>query len=600
MALSEQPTLKIGLIHSGQNYRRRFSPEGMKDLREQVIAAGGVLEPIVVRPHPTIEGAYQIVAGERRWRVAQALYGDDYDMPVVLRDVNDARARALSMIENCGREDTSEIEDAQGASDLLAYNKGDRDATAKQLGWSSDLLDRRLLLLNCEPGVQTALLEEQIALGHAELLAGLAPERQIKVMEGVIAHKVPVDVLRKQLGQFARRLSDAIFDTAQCIGCKHNSAQQAALFDYSIGDGFCQHPTHYEELTLAKLEEQAVPLREQFQVVRIIRAEDGFQPLVVGAAGELGVGEEQYLSCRACANFGCSVSAIAGSYGKVDESLCFDAPCHSTKVLARRKADREAASAAKTHAAAVQAGKASASPAASPASKKATNQTPPRVKEFREAQWRKWVGNQLMQQPVRNQRVLAALIASRTLQSFDSARFIEAAGKIAKPAGVGANTFKGALEQADAFGESCLGQIVQAVTASAAFGIDVGGLELLLNYLEVEEAHHFTLNADYMELLTVSELEALADELKLRKAMGDGPFKKARAGNKAKFIEQLLAVEGFTYAGAVPKALRYARRKLRLSATAHAPAAASEPDGQDDAAASHGSEADETAGVTTH
>ena len=87
---------------------------------------------------------------------------------------------------------------------------------------------------------------------------------------------------------------------------------------------------------------------------------------------------------------------------------------------------------------------------------------------------------------------------------------------------------------------------------------------MLLNYLEVDEARHFKLCAEYLELLTVSELEGLADELKLCKAMGDSAFKRARAGTKAKFIEALLTVEGFEYVGAVPKALRYPRRKYRF------------------------------------
>ena len=254
MQLTEQPTLKVRLIHSGKNYRKRFSAVALADLKEQIKAAGGVLEPIVVRPHPSIEGAYEIIAGERRWRAAKDLFGEDYDMPIVIRDATDAEARALGIIENHARDDPSEIEEAQGACDLLAYNKGDKDTTARQLGWKPDLLERRLLLLNCAPEVQDALIDERIKLGHAELLSGLPQDRQTKVLVMVLEHKAPVDVLRKQLGQFARKLSEAIFDTAQCVGCPHNSAQQSALFDESIGDGYCQHPSHYEELTLAKLE----------------------------------------------------------------------------------------------------------------------------------------------------------------------------------------------------------------------------------------------------------------------------------------------------------------------------------------------------------
>jgi PRTRC genetic system ParB family protein len=565
-----QPTLKIRQIVSGPNHRTYYDPQKMAELEEGVAAVGRVTQPIQVRPHPTQEGVWEIIAGERRWRAAGKLFGDDYDMPVVITEASDAEVRALGIIENHYRDNPSDVEQARGAADLLQFNRGDKEQTAKQLGWGVETLERRLLLLTCATDVQAALIERRIKLGHAELLAGLPPDRQVKVLAGVLEHKVPVEVLKKQLGQFAKRLAEAIFDTAQCIGCPHNSAQQAALFDETIGEGFCQHPTHFDELTTAALEAKAVPLREQYPVVRIVGAADAFVRLPVGPDGELGVGTAQYGACKACANFGCSVSAVPGSYGHVDESLCFDAQCHSTKVAERRRAERDAARAATAASDAGEGPRAGAqsrdapAPAPKPEIKRASSQTPARVAQYRTERWQTWVANRLMADSSRNHRVLAALIASSTMQAFNPLKFTEAACKLATPAKFGTNSFKGALELADAFDGSKLPAIVQAVTASAAYGVSQSDLEVLLNYLEVDEARHFKLCAEYLELLTVSELESLADELKLRKAMGDPAFKKARTGSKAKFIEALLNVEGFEYAGAVPKALRYPRRKYRF------------------------------------
>jgi len=577
-----QPTLKLKRIVSGPNHRQYFDPKKMAELEEGIKAAGGVTQPIIVRPHPQREGLFEIIAGERRWRAANNVYGEDYDLPVVIREATDAEARALGIIENHFRDDTSDIEQAQGAADLLAYNKGDKQETAIQLGWNVDTLERRLLLLNCMQAVRTALNEKRIKLGHAELLAGLPKDKQEKVLVGVLEHKVPVEALKRQLGQFAKRLADAIFDTAQCIGCPHNSAQQAALFDESIGEGYCQHPSHFDELTLAVVEAQAVPLREQYQVVKIVRPTDGFVPLPVGPDGELGVGAEQYTDCKGCASFGCSVSATAGSYGQVEESLCFDAQCHSTKVAERRRAERAASQAASTANASAQSERNSGSvtqgtgaATAKQEPKRSSNHTPPRVAQYRVERWRTWAANGLMADPSRNHRVLAALIAASNMQAIDSGKFVDAAVKLAKPAKFGTNGFKAALEQADGFDSGKLPAIVQAVTASAAYGVDQATLEVLLNYLDVDEAKHFKLCAEYLELLTMSELESLADELKLRKAMGDG-FKKARAGKKSDFIEALLKVKGFEYAGVVPKAMRYTRRKFRFAAAGDEPAATRE------------------------
>ena len=165
-----------------------------------------------------------------------------------------------------------------------------------------------------------ALTKRQILVGHAELLAGVPPATQEKVLAGVVAHQVTVTVLKKQLGQYARRLADAIFDTARCAGCIYNSARQAGLFAESLGDGYCQHPTHFVELTMQVIEAKAVALKDEYQVIRIVKPSDGFQALHLTADGELGVGAEQYSACKGCRSFGCAVSAMPGSYGYVTES----------------------------------------------------------------------------------------------------------------------------------------------------------------------------------------------------------------------------------------------------------------------------------------
>jgi PRTRC genetic system ParB family protein len=566
-----QPTLKLGLVVPGANYREHYDEQAMADLRAQIKATGGVESPILVRPHPTREGMYEVIAGERRTRCARDLFGEDYDMPVRVREATDAEARALGIIENHGRDNPSVIEEAKGAADLLRFNAGDREAAATQLGWSLPLLDARLLLLNCAPEVQRAIIDRHpnVKVGHAELLAGLAPERQTKVLALIIANKVSVGELKAQLGQFARKLSEACFDTSACRGCQHNSALQSGLFDESLGDGFCQNPSHYEELTLKALEAQAEPLRERFQVVRFVKPGDGFQPLPVTPDGPLGVGAEQMVACKGCANHGCSVSATPGSYGEVMESLCFDAACHSSKVAERRRAERaaKAAPAGKPDKAGAKGDKAASAPAGVPS--KAKSVVPGKVVTFRTECWRRWLANALMSHGERNRRVLTALVMSRDTRAINSDKFADAVKKVAgvKAGAAGDSPLRKSLETADAFSPEHLDKLVLAVVASAAYGVSTDDLEALLNYLEVDEARGFVLDRAYMDLLTVSELESLAEETGLRKAMGE-KYVKAKAGKRGDFIDALLAVGGFTYAGTVPKAMRYSRRKFKFSQVA--------------------------------
>jgi ParB family chromosome partitioning protein len=558
-----QETASLSRIRPGKNPREFFDEAEMIELAES-IRSYGVLQPILVRPAGDAD-VYVIIAGERRYRAAKAVFGEDYEMPIVVKDFNDGDAEAAAIIENVHRAQMSIAEEAKAAKRLLYRNRNDRGETARQLGWSAQKLDSRLALTACSDTVLRALTERRILVGHAELLAGVPPATQDNVLKGILDHKVPVAVLKVQLGKFARKLADAIFDTSQCSACPHNSAMQAGLFGESLGEGYCQHPTHFDELTTQVVEAKAARLKDEYQVVKIVRKEDGFQPLHLTAEGDLGVGAGQYESCKGCQSFGCSVSNMPGSYGEITGSLCFDATCNSKKVAARRKAEREAHEAPAGSASATQESKANGTKVAA-ASKNPTpsNQTPPRLLQYRVEQWRKWVANALMAQGERNQRALIALTLAGHGSQLSASNYGEAVGKITKTNKITGGSFKSLLEKSDGFKADHVDALMKAIIASAAFGVDQANLEILLNYLEIEEEKCFRLSAAFLDLFTKSELESLAEELKLKKALG-AQFKKLREGKREDFIKGLLGVKGFEYQGLVPKVIRYPRKKFQYS-----------------------------------
>ena len=561
-----QLTLSIAKIVQGKNPREYFDPDEMAEL-EEGIRAFGVIEPIIVRPVPGTD-LFELIAGERRCRAAKNVFGDTYDMPVVIREASDADSEAIALIENYHRAGMSVAEEARTAQRQLLRNRGDKAETARNLGWSRDVLEGRLALMACTPAVLKALAHRQIMLGHAELLAGVPPEKQDTVLSAIVAHKVPVAVLKAQLGQYVRRLADAIFDTAPCTGCSHNSARQAGLFSESLGEGYCQHPTHFDELTLQAVDARAAALKDEYPVIRVVKITDGFESLPVSAEGAFGVGDVQYASCQGCESFGCAVSAMPGSCGAVTRSLCFDADCNSLKVAAWRKVQRETVSGPAPLAdrglekgRAHKGAKRTPGPVKPAAVQKASNQTPQRVVDHRIAQWRRWVANALMTQPERNHRVLIALALAGRGSDLRSEQFAKVADKLAGAASRFQSNLGGHLRRAHAIEADRLDKLVHAVTASAAFGVDVRNLELLLSYLEVDEARCFQLDKAFLDLFTMSELESLADELGLKRVMGQG-FKAVRAGKKAEFIAALLAVKGFEYRGAVPQVMRYPRHDV--------------------------------------
>ncbi|MET3135564.1 ParB family chromosome partitioning protein [Oxalobacteraceae bacterium GrIS 1.11] len=564
-------TLPLSRIVQGKNPRRYFDPTEMAEL-EDGVRAYGVVQEILVRP---IAGTdlHEIVAGERRWRAARNVFGDDYEMPVNVMDVGDTDAEAITVIENFHRADMSVAKEALAAQRQLYRNNGNKDETARQLGWHVALLERRLALLACTPRVLEALTERRILLGHAELLAGVPPDTQDKVLANVVAHQVAVAVLKKQLGQFARRLADAIFDTGQCGACIHNSARQAGLFAESLGDGYCQHPTHFDELTMQAIEAKAAALRDEYQTIKIVKASDGFVPLRLAAEGELGVGAQQYVACKGCQSFGCAVSALPGSYGQVTGSLCFDAACNTNMVARQRKshrdADRDAPSTAKAVSKESRAGiKHAGTPGNDSGNDvgkpKSASQPSLRVLQYRVEQWRKWVANVLMTETERNQRVLIALALSGRGADLCAQQYANVVAKIAGGKPGDTDAFPKALERADGFSADCLARLVQAVAASAAFGVDEANLVALLNYLDIEEARNFQLDKAFLDLFTMNELESLAEETGLHKAMGER-FKLVRAGKKDAFVAALLSVKNFAYRGAVPQCMRYPRKPFRHS-----------------------------------
>ena len=122
MTPTTQPTLPIRRIVQGKNPREYFDPDEMAEL-EEGIRAVGVLEPIVVRPVPGTD-LYEIIAGERRWRAAKNVFGDDYDTRdgtavrdyVHVLDLADAHVAALKRLLAGGSSETFNLGSGTGTT----------------------------------------------------------------------------------------------------------------------------------------------------------------------------------------------------------------------------------------------------------------------------------------------------------------------------------------------------------------------------------------------------------------------------------------------------------------------------------------------------
>lgn len=545
------PNIAIALIRPGKNPRTYFDPQEMDELANSIRSVG-VLQPILVSPIGEA-GEYEIVAGERRWRGAQM--AGLTEIPATIREFSDDEAEVAAITENVQRASMAPSEEAEAAHRLLYRNQGDKEETARLLGWPMDKLSKRLALMSCAPDVRAALTERKIQLGHAELLAAVPADKQVKALGRIIEGNISVSVLKENLGKLAHKLDKAIFDTSQCQQCQFNSSQQRSLgFSENIGEGYCTNGEHYEQLTNEKLEAIAAERRDDFPKVVVYRKEDGFQPLPLTPEGALGVGKDQAEACKACANYGCAISGLPGSEGEVTESLCFDAACNQQKVAVRFKAEKEAG---KSSTSAPNAKSPGSKPAIGSTKPSSANAIPKAVALYRVEQWRKMAAKELHMQPEKAQSLLFGLALTGHLSYVDQSRYRAAAERMLEELPKAPNVIDG-MEFAYGVDPDQRTQVLAVIPCAAAYGVPEHDLVRILAFLDVNVATHWKLNKDFLSLMSKSEMEVVAEEIGLKKAMKD--FAKMKGEKKDDFIAALLKVDGFEYRGAVPKVMLYDKK----------------------------------------
>jgi PRTRC genetic system ParB family protein len=560
--MQQQLTAPLKRIKLGRNPRTYFDPKAMAELTES-IRAHGVDTPIIVRPVVEDDFDFEVIAGGRRYRGAMDAHGEDFPMPIVVKDVDEVEARRIALTENIQRDNLSPSEEAVDAADVLGLHGGDRDVTAKILGWSRSTLDSRLALLHCSKAVLDALSERKINIAHAELLAALSKENQDKVLPVVVAEKRTVADVKKLVEQASCALVSAIFDKADCAACPHNSSTQAQMFGEAIGTGNCTNRSCFNAKTEKQLEITAKGLRDEFQTVRIVRAGDNNTRVQLAVEGSNGVGLEQAQACHACANYGAAVSGLPDSIGKVYRGQCFDTVCNMKKVAARIHAEKAAkqpqkADGAKSAPAAKSATGTGSKSASAPAS---TNPSvtviaeSERVKAYRVKLWRKALRVDIGMNHELARQYLIAVVLSGHARQIDDGAFRKFFERIAENEAPLANLPK-AVDAVQAVGESKQADLMIAMLFAAIEGLEVTNLTQLCKAHKLDLKKHWKLDKEFLELITKSEMLVLAEELGLRAALGDN-FKKVFAKSKPEVIEALLKVEGFDYEGKLPKVLKF-------------------------------------------
>lgn len=555
-----QSTVSVRNIVAGNNPRTYFNPSEMAEM-ESSIRAQGLLQPILVRPVDSVR--YEIVAGERRFRSFKAVFGEDAEIPVLSREMTDAQAEAAAATENMIRTDMSPVEEAQAAARVLGRTQGNRDETAKILGWSPSMLDKRLALMHASDLVRKSLEEGKILLGHAELLAVCRKEAQDTALTQLLNQPklMTVNDLKSFMEKAALHLDSAIFDKTECLQCHHNSGNQGALFAETISDGRCTNKLCFEGKTDSELNLRAEKLKDEYQVVKIVRAGENLTVKPLLANGEKGVGEDQAKACQTCKNFGAVVSALPDTLGKVYKQMCLDVPCNEKMVKARVDTEKQLAKAAAgvTKTDPVKAGGNATTVAKPPTPVKPVKTEPSGpLKEYREKLWRMIFRRVVGKMSVPDNRTVFLAIVLARPSVLDCHALGSAVEKTIPGIGNSHNV-KTNLAKLREITQEQLGAALQQVAANVSSGpngLGIDDVTAILSTYEVAIEKHWKVDKDFLELLTKNEIDAVCGEIGIKTAMG-ADYAKLRNAGKEDYIKAILAIPDFEYSGRVPKLMHW-------------------------------------------
>jgi ParB family chromosome partitioning protein len=195
---------RVGLsdiVPSPLQPRKAFHSEQLQELVES-IREHGIIQPLIVRK---VDGKWELIAGERRWRAASQL--GLKEVPVIVRQASDRDVLELALIENLQREDLNPIEEAHAYRRLAEEFSLRQDDIAQRVGKSRSVVANSLRLLDLHSQVQAHLAQGRLSVGHAKVLLGLQnQDEQLVAAELTIRQSATVRMTERLVAaQLARQ-----------------------------------------------------------------------------------------------------------------------------------------------------------------------------------------------------------------------------------------------------------------------------------------------------------------------------------------------------------------------------------------------------------
>ena len=193
--------------------RKYFDDDKLEELVTS-IRDNGVLQPIVVQK---VEAGYKLVVGERRWRASKK--AGLKKIPAVIREVTEAQALELAIIENIHRQDLNPIEEADAYARLADEFALTQEMIAKRVGKSRTAVANTLRLLKLSRNIKEDLISGKISMGHARALLGLDNAGQMEALRKEIFKQ---DLTVRQTESRVSRLKQSVSKKPVSLVSKKN------------------------------------------------------------------------------------------------------------------------------------------------------------------------------------------------------------------------------------------------------------------------------------------------------------------------------------------------------------------------------------------
>ena len=190
------------IVASPLQPRREFAREALGELVDS-IRQRGIIQPLIVR---LVQGQFELIAGERRWRAAKEIGLEE--APVIVRQATDLEVLELSLIENLQRADLNPIEEAQAYARLASEFGMRQEEIAEKVGKSRASVANAMRLLDLDSQVQTWVVQNLLSVGHAKVLLGLkAHDEQRLLAEKILRQSSTVRTAERMVSRQLGRLS---------------------------------------------------------------------------------------------------------------------------------------------------------------------------------------------------------------------------------------------------------------------------------------------------------------------------------------------------------------------------------------------------------